>query len=348
MDRFLIIRFGSIGNTLVSIPAVRALRKAYPSSFIAMIVSPGIDDLLRDIPWIDERIVYDMHGVHQNLISYLGFIRDLRKRHFDTVLVVKRFLRSEIIAWLSGARRRIGFQTGGKPLLLTDSVPYIEGTNIVALNMSLLAPLGIQDTDLSLDLGPGSCKDDPVMQRIRTLKETSPAGYVVLHPGGISVKGMGLSTERYAGIIERLTRQYRMSCCIIGDKTDAARIASFAELPKNNARVTTAIGLPLHEIACLLRHAALFIGNDSGPCHIADAVHTPGIIIYPPMHRLSEHLAKWKPAGDYYLAITPPRPCDTCTSYPCDEDTMLRCIEAIDIEPIFRYTELILARGHTL
>lgn len=347
MDRILIIRFGSIGNTLVSIPAVRAVRKAYPASFIAMIVSPGIDSLLHDIPWINELIVYDMHGVHKNLFAYFGFIHGLRKRHFDTVLVVKRFLRSELIALLSGARRRIGFQTGGKSSFLTDYVPYVEGTNIVELNMSLLKPIGIHSTDYTLELGPENCPDNAAAQRIRTMMEThGMGGYAVIHPGGTTVKGAGLSMSSYANIMTRLTEEYRLSCCIIGDSSDAAKIQSLVRLTNNNPRITTAIGLPLKEITCLIRHAALFIGNDSGPCHIAEAVHTPGVIIYPPMRNLAEHIRKWKPAGNDYLAIIPPKACDTCNDYPCDEGTLLHCTEAIDIEPIFRYTEHILTKRH--
>ncbi|MGC8685360.1 MAG: glycosyltransferase family 9 protein, partial [bacterium] len=152
MDRFLIVRFGSIGNTLVSIPAIRALRKSYPSAYIAMIVSPGIEDLLSGVRWIDEFIVYDMHKKHKGLYAYIQFIHRLRKKHFDTAIMFKRFLRSELIGLLSGAKRRIGFETNGKANFLTDRVKYIEGMNIVALNMALLKPLGIIDNDLSIKL----------------------------------------------------------------------------------------------------------------------------------------------------------------------------------------------------
>ena len=343
MDRFLIIRFGSIGNTLVSLPAVRAIRKAYPSSFISMVVSPGIDELLSDVPWIDELIVYDMHGTHKSLLAYFQFIRSLRRRHFDTAVMFKRFLRSELIGLLSGAGRRVGFETGGKSNFLTDRVPYTEGTNIVELNMMLLQPLGIHDSDLSIELDPGNCKKYNSMHVFDALKSKEYFRYAVIHPGGKTVKGTGLGVAGYAKIISLLGQRYNLPCVIIGDSTDSGTISAIQKL-SNVDSVLPAVGLPLKELSCLIKHAALFIGNDSGPCHIADAVHTPGIIIYPPLYNLGEHLKKWKPAGDEFLAITPPKACEDCTSYPCEDSVLLRCIEDIDIEPILHYTELILTK----
>ena len=343
MDRFLIIRFGSIGNTLVSIPAVRAIRKAYPTSFIAMVVSPGIDELLSDIPWIDELIVYDMHGAHKSLHAYFHFIRGLRRRHFDTAVMFKRFLRSELIGLLSGAGRRVGFETGGKSNFLTDHVPYTEGTNIVALNMALLQPLGIHDSDLSLELDLYDCKKYNGMQSVETLKSKGYPRYAVIHPGGKTVKGTGLGIAGYAKIISLLKQRYNLPCVIIGDSSDSDTIHALRKL-SNDDSALPAVGLPLKEVGCLIQHAALFIGNDSGPCHIADAVHTPGIIIYPPLYNLGEHIKKWKPAGDDFLAILPPKACEDCTNYPCADSVLLRCIEDIDIEPILHYTEHILTK----
>ena len=343
MDRFLIIRFGSIGNTLVSIPAVRAIRKAYPSSFIAMVVSPGIDELLSDIPWIDELIVYDMHGTHKSLYAYFQFIRSLRRRHFDTAVMFKRFLRSELIGLLSGAGRRVGFETGGKSNFLTDRVLYTEGTNIVELNMMLLQPLGIRDSDLSLELDLSNCNKYNVMHIVDALNSKEYPRYAVMHPGGKTVKGTGLGVAGYTKIISLLRQRYNLPCVVIGDSTDSGTISEIRKL-SNDESVLPAVGLPLKELSCLIKHATLFIGNDSGPCHIADAVHTPGIIIYPPMYNLGAHIKKWKPAGDDFFAITPPKACEDCASYPCGDSVLHRCIEDIDIEPILNYTEIILTK----
>ena len=340
MDRFLLIRFGSIGNTLVSIPAVRAIKKAYPSSFITMVVSPGIDELLSDIPWIDELIVYDMHGVHKSLFAYFQFIRSLRKRHFDTAVMFKRFLRSELIGLLSGAGKRVGFETGGKSNFLTDRVPYTEGTNIVALNMKLLQPLGIIDTDLSLELDTAHCNN---YESATALKLKGYPRYAVIHPGGKTVKSTGLGIVGYAKIIALLRQRYNLPCVIVGDSSDSETISAIQKLSHEDSALS-AVGLPLKELSCVIKNAVLFIGNDSGPCHIADAVHTPGIIIYPPMFNLGEHLKKWKPAGNDFLAITPPKACEDCSSYPCEDSVLIRCIEDIDIDPILHYTEHILTK----
>ncbi len=345
MDRFLIVRFGSIGNTLVSIPAVRAIRKAYPSAFISMVVSPGIDELLSDIKWIDELIVYDKYGRHKSLYAYFNFIRGIRRRHFNIAIMFKRFLRSELIGLLSGAKTRIGFETDGKSNFLTDRVKYVEGMNIVALNMMLLNPLGIHDTDLSLELDIDNCTDYEIMRLVNELKSKGHNIYAVIHPGGKTVKGMGLSMSSYARIISRLEEHCDLPCFIIGNNEDHGTINAIIKL-SNNDLALTAVGLPLKQLSCLIKHASIFIGNDSGPCHIADAVGTPGIIIYPPMYNLEEHIKKWKPSGEKYIAITPTKSCKNCDRYPCEDSLKIQCMEDIDIEPILNYTEQILNERH--
>lgn len=341
MDRFLVIRFGSIGNTLVCIPAVRAVKKKFPASFIAIVVSPGIDDLISDIPWIDERIVYDMHGVHKSLSAYLRFIRGLRKRHFDTAILFKRFLRSELIGLLSGARRRIGFATNGKAVFLTDRVAYTEDENIVRLNMELVRPLGIVDNDLSLELGIRDCSGLKSASLLRVLRPSGGGRYAAVHPGGKTVKSKGLGIDGYAACVTRLYETHRIPSVVIGDAEESGTVDRIVALAKPGSAVA-ATGLTLKDISCLIRDAALFIGNDSGPCHIADAVGTPGIIIYPPMKGLREHLRKWKPSGDNYLAVTPEKSCDSCTEYPCDDAGTEACMGTVDLDLILKYT------GHIL
>ncbi len=335
MRRILVIRFGSIGNTLVSIPAVRAIKRQLPDVSVAMIVSPGIDDLISGIPWIDETIVYDMHGIHKSLKGYLGFVRGLRGRHFDVAIMFKRFLRSELIGLLSGARRRIGFRTEGRSDFLTDRVEYTEGENIVKLTMRLVEPLGVYSSDLSLELGTDDCSSYRIMSVIDGIGSKDGGKYTVIHPGGKTVSGQGMTPNRYAYIIDRLAQDHHVGSVVIGDTAEAGTINGILNTVKAGA-ASAAVGLPLKQISCLIRHASLFIGNDSGPCHIADAVGTPGIIVYPPMRGIEDHIRKWKPAGDNYIAVTPPRYCDVCPDYPCGGDTRAACIRDIDADLVVR------------
>ncbi|MGC8685841.1 MAG: glycosyltransferase family 9 protein, partial [bacterium] len=165
--------------------------------------------------------------------------------------------------------------------------------------------------------------------------------YAVIHPGGKTVKGMGLSVDNYSKIINTLEKRYNLFCFIIGDHSELDTIQKISGL--TNPDMTFCVtDLNLKRLSCLIKYATLFIGNDSGPCHIADAVGTPGIIIYPPMYNLKEHLNKWKPQGDNYIAVYPPVTCEACEHYPCNDSLKAKCIEKIDIESVLHYTEQIL------
>ncbi len=346
MNRFLIIRFGSIGNTLVSIPAVRAIKRQIKDSSITMIVSPGIDELISGIKWIDDILVYDMHGEHKSLKGYLSFIHNLRSRRFDTAIMFKRFLRSELIGLLSGAKRRIGFVTDNRrSYLLTDGADYIEGDNIIGLNMKLVAPLGITDNDLSLELGIDNNSISQADQIIDKIKTTDHKSYAVIHPGGRTIKGEGLPVESYSRLIYMLEKMHRIPSIVIGDTSENEIIDKIISLSGTQFTLK-ASGLPLRQIAYIIKQAEVFIGNDSGPCHIADAVKTPGVIIYPPMLGLETHLQKWKPLGGHYVAIIPPKSCGACSKYPCDQNSRIACMRNIDIEAIVNYA-VTLIKGRT-
>ena len=111
MKRILLVRFGSIGNTLITVPALRALRKSFQDAYICMIVDKIGLELLNGCPYLDEIILYDMNGEHKSLWKYLKFILALRRRRFNVSIHFKRFLRSELIGFLSGAKKRIGFMS---------------------------------------------------------------------------------------------------------------------------------------------------------------------------------------------------------------------------------------------
>jgi ADP-heptose:LPS heptosyltransferase len=90
-----------------------------------------------------------------------------------------------------------------------------------------------------------------------------------------------------------------------------------------------ALGLPLPEAAELIRRADLLAGTDSGPAHLADAVGTPGAILYAPQRGLAAQLRKWKPEGDNFLAFTPPRDCNDCNDFPCAPERQRQCAAEI-------------------
>jgi heptosyltransferase-2 len=140
--RILLFRNGSIGNTLVAIPAIRAIRQTFPEAHLSLILDSTGAALLKNCPLIDEIIVYEKRGEHRGLLPNLSLIVELRKRHPTHAVLFKRFFRNGFLAFLSGAKERIGFETNGSAPFLNRTIPYQDDRDIVELNLQLAFLLG--------------------------------------------------------------------------------------------------------------------------------------------------------------------------------------------------------------
>lgn len=156
--RILVMRYRFIGDTILTVPFLRNLRRAEPHAWIAWMVAPVSSEVIAGIPYVDELIYWDpatrhadSRGTHRTWAAKGAFIRDLRLRRFDKVYVLKRSLSSAIIAWLSGAPERIGFNTEGRGLLLKRRVPYRHDRHEVRNLLEVLKADGIAVTDDHLE-----------------------------------------------------------------------------------------------------------------------------------------------------------------------------------------------------
>lgn len=126
MKRILVTRTDRIGDVILSLPAIKAIRKAFPDAYIAVMVQPRIDDILKGNPHIDEVIVYDKNKKHKGILKSLGFIKGLRSKKFDMALNLHSTKRTNLLCFLAGIPRRIGYARGKADFLLTDKIEYIK------------------------------------------------------------------------------------------------------------------------------------------------------------------------------------------------------------------------------
>ncbi len=307
--RVLLIRFGQIGNALVAVPAIRALRNAWPDARLAMVADPLTYELLAPCPYLDEFIVYDSRGPQKAGPGYVKFIARLRREKFTHALHFRSYIRSQLIGFLSGAPVRIGFGTDEFPQLLNRVIEYSAKENIIEQNLKLVRELGVEAADRTLEYWP-----DAGSKKVAELLGNEPADrpLVVLHPAGVTHE------ERmwpgFGELARELKSRLNARIVMIGSPSEKGLVYKTA----GEADVKDiAIGWPLPEVAELIKRADLFAGLDSGPSHLADAVGTGGAIIYAPHCGLKDHLEKWKPESGDFLAFTPGRDCRECPENPC-------------------------------
>jgi heptosyltransferase I len=278
--RILIVRLSAIGDVIQSMPIVCALRERFPQAFLAWAVEEHAGRLLEGHESLD-RLIRLPHGWLKSPGGVWRLRRTLHSLRFDVAIEAQGLTKAAVLAWLSGAPRRIGFGTPwGREMsrwLNTETVDT-PGPHIVQRNLQLLSPLGIVSPTVRF-LVPEQPADRQAAEQI--------AGRAGLENGFALINaGAGWPSKlwpaaRYAAVATHLAAAWRLPTLVVWagqkEREMAEQIVAGAAESAQLAPKTT-----LTELAALSRRAKLFIGSDTGPLHLAAAVGTPCVGLYGP------------------------------------------------------------------
>jgi heptosyltransferase II len=297
----LAFRNGSLGNTLAAVPALRALRQRYPKTPLTVVVDPVGQQLLAHCPWINRLIVYDKRGRDRGWRRHINLVRALRSVRPSHAILFKRFFRNGLLARLSGARIRAGFITDNEAPFLNLTIPYDESVSVVDLNLRLAALLDAKTTDRHLEL---FLAPEDMEEAEQLVARANPAGrrFLVAHYGGRTTAPDFLPVERFAPLLKGIATEHQVFLIGYGhgETLLAERIRS--QFPA----VHIACNLPLRVTAALMQNAALFVGFNSGPAHLAAAIGIPELIFFRSDHRTEKEIRKWLPPSECALPMVPP------------------------------------------
>ncbi|RQV94852.1 lipopolysaccharide heptosyltransferase family protein [bacterium] len=298
----LVFRNGSIGNTLVALPAIRALKDRFPNAALAVVLDSLGAELLQHVPFIDTIISYDKRGVDKSLSTQFRFVRKLRRLHPTHAILFKRFFRNGLLAFLSGAKYRIGFKTAGKAPFLNVTISYDESLHIAQLNLNLLALLGV-DTKLESYSIPLSKEDQQEAVHALQAAELEGKRFVAVHYGGSTTKPDFFPVRRMSELLRPVVKS-RAELAFVAAGFDERVLAESAIAELGCGKLLC--DLPVRAMAAVLSKASCFIGFNSGPAHIAAGVRTPGIVIYRPDLNVENEIRKWRPLFEKLTPVIPP------------------------------------------
>jgi ADP-heptose:LPS heptosyltransferase len=332
-----------IGDTLVTRPALAALRKKYPEGEIAVVCQPSLAPLCKADPLV-ARVVVAAPGLY-------GFFRAAREcRRFGAaaayVFVPDRW--SPYLAWLAGARRVVGYDYAARGGTLTERWPPPARANVPAFLYDAASPevhaaeiwLRLVDAEAPKPerypaLEPGAGARERAAAFVRRAGGADERPRVILHPGAAnpSYRWRG---ERWVAVGRELAERGVRRLFVTGgpDEREAAA-AIAAEI--GPAKAVCAAGLPLLETFALVAEADLVITLDTAPVHIAATMGTPVVALYGP-----GDATMWSPLGVPYRAIVGDSPCLGCKSPRCFQDRHY-CMEAITAAAVTRAAAELLA-----
>jgi len=292
VESVLLVRLRSIGDTVLMTPCLEALKSCRPAIKIAVVSEPLAAPLLEDHPQVDELFI-----VKNDLRSRVRLITALRRHRFNVAFNLHGGTTATLITRLSGAPWTIGYQgyRGSNLLRLPAPAPDVllgkSSIHSVEQQLALLNFAGVPMPESPrLQLAISEAAERSIRERLCAAQVNAANGFVVISPAA-AFASKQWAESRFAQIIDRLADHYQLPSVIIagrGEEEIASRVASFAHRqPRLISR------LNLKELAALISLSSLFVGNDSGPMHIAAAFNRPLVAIFG-----SSNPAVWQPWTD--------------------------------------------------
>lgn len=339
--RILVIRYRFIGDTILTVPFLKNLRLAYPDAQIDVLVSPNSGEVLETCPYVDKLIYFDTTRKYRYEIadgkkkSFWSYVWMLRKRRYDKIYVLKRSLSSAILAFLAGAKERIGFDTEKRGFLLTKKVPYDHEKHEIECFLDVLRAEGHNPKSFYLEcpLDLGSISKINKLFKDRKIDANLPKVLVHATSGDTNKQW---PIEYFAEIIEYLANRKKVQVFYIGTKNDSKIYQQIHMLIKRRLwiePINLCGELSIQDSIALTKRMDFLVGNDSGNLHLAAAVNTPVIGIYGPMN--SE---KWRAWGNYHVCLKSSMDCVPCElKEPCP--TYKACLYKITPEIVKKHID---------
>lgn len=318
----LIISLQGIGDLLLATPLMRGIKLAYPDSKIVVLTLETNKEVLKLNSFVDKVIALNLYHKN-NPFKIAKLLYMIKKENFDlSICTYPSGLRSAFIAYFSGIRERFGqrlnlFRNYG--WLFTKQVPITEVKHAILMNLDFLFLLGIDPKNVGTD--PVFCIDDSDTRaaesflRFNGIESSDPL--ISIHAGGgkFTAAYRNWPLENFAKVADYLIERVKAKIIFIGGENDIPQIMSAAGMMRGKP-VVAAGRLSLKETAAVLGHSRFLICNNSGPMHIAAALHIPTVSIFgsadPRIHR---------PWGEGHMVIQNQLECAPCY-YPFFRDTL--------------------------
>ena len=288
VQRILVIEPWNIGDVVLATPLLAELRVRFPRARISLLAKSYARELLDGSGLVDELIDCDLPWTAQKnkyrftppvLREMRDLVVSLRERRFDVVLDARMDIRANVLAALSGARHRVGYDIGGGGWLLTETLPSIsDSTHRIDDWLSLLplldadasSPKGVSERTRQPKLIVGEAERAAARTRLEAM--TGGAGPTIgYHPGG-SHPGKRWPVQHFSELAKELSRTIGGRHVVFRGPED--------ETPGGWPDEVTIVRPSLRELMALMTQCDVIVCNDSGPMHIADALGVPVVAIF--------------------------------------------------------------------
>jgi heptosyltransferase II len=332
--KILVVEYWQMGDAILLLPFLQNLRRHYPQSTIVWLGNPRVLPLLKSQAIIDKsipvRVPWAQHfsrwrKYNPFSLLWLELARTvllLRRERFDLALSGRMDIRDNLLLWLTGARRRVGFGVGGGGFLLTDiATPDLKHPHRSYAWMRLLEHIGspVLETRVRLKL----CKEqEDTAERFVASHGISNDEIVVGFHSGVRIATRQWGIPNFLAVMEQLLLNFSIRVLWFEEPSEST------ERPGPGESVAR-VSLPLDSFLAVLARCDLLICNDSGPMHMAEALGVPVVAIFGPTQP-----AWFGPTDEGSRVVYRPEFwCRPCFDY-CVFDQPY-CLRTVSVESVF-------------
>ena len=342
IERIVVRGTNWVGDAVMTIPALRQLRRLFPDAHITLATRAWAKGLFADSDFLDDLQVHEGSGLR----SVVQQVREWRKRNFDLAILLPNSLETALVASLARVPLRIGYATDGRQALLTHPLAlpeWRETKHEVFYYLKIIAELEwlVRQEQTFLETQPdGSLEVSAARKsgardflRARGVGDAKPL--VALCPGSINSRAKRWPAERYAALADRLIDELGAQVLLVGSSAEA-EVSLEVRSQMCNQPLTLTGQTDLAELVATLSLVDLLVTNDTGPAHIASALGRPTLVIFGPTNPLTT-----RPFSPFGEIVREPPDCAPCMLRDCPIDH--RCMTAITPSDVFERARTLLA-----
>jgi heptosyltransferase-2 len=339
INRILIRATNWVGDVIMTLPALDAIRESFPKSTLVILSSPWVIPIFESHPMIDSVIpLVKGKGPFSGLTDILKTSLQVRRQNFDLAVLFQNAFEAALIVYLGGIRYRVGYDTDHRRLLLSHTVirdEKIMNAHQIEYYLSLVRAIGLNARSKDPELFVSKEQEEkarPLLSENRVEQEDFILG---ISPGAIYGPAKRWPPERFAAIADMAVDRWGAKVMIFGsgqEKDICAKVSSSMKHPPINLCGMT----ELDELIALIRRCNLFVSNDSGLMHMASALKVPLVAIFG-----STNPVATGPRGPRSRIVRHQVDCAPCMRPVCSRD--FQCM--LSIEPEEVWNELLILKN---
>jgi ADP-heptose:LPS heptosyltransferase len=369
ISKIVVIKLDHLGDVILSTPAIANIRDCFPDAHIALVVNPSSEQIARMIPYIDEIILYNARFFDRSgkakafdVMKGFRFAKDMNRGRFDLIVDLRGSFASLLYAVIANSKYRLDrgsylikrkFRRRKSPLIPLFQRGNVEGISFgekggnvykgdewsdlheANVSLNILAEAGLfintREAFIDPDIEDHPHSDSPPSR----WREFDVHPNIVIHAGGPMLLKRWAS-ERFMELIKRLLQDYAVKVFLVGGKDEYKLAESILDVVGDDRVINLSGKMTLAELAYLLKQADLFIGNDSGPMHIASACGANVIGLYGPTNP-----ERFGPYGHNCIALRMEDKCPPCAQDKC-KFRDYRCIDRISVDNVINVVNEVL------